>query len=122
MLSSMPPSMPHRWKDVLATVRGILLFTVAALFIVFRITDWPMETLLIILTISTFFVSVIHMSPLPRVMSLISVALGHIVFFLYRGEYSAWEQAVVDNLAMIALFVSAPLLAYPLKSGGYVEY
>ncbi|MDQ0340822.1 hypothetical protein J2S00_003662 [Caldalkalibacillus uzonensis] len=98
------------------------MLAVAVLFVLQEFFKIPSSNILVTMTVVTFFICLPYMSLFPMIMSFLSVIIGHLLFFLCEGDLYYWKDSIVNNLGMVVLFVAAPLLSYPLKHGGYVEY
>jgi hypothetical protein len=103
-------------------VRGLLLLTIALAYLIHSITSIELSSLLVVLVVITFFVSWPSMSKFPKVMSTLLVVFGNVIFFYGDGNAQYWEEAILDNVGLVALFISVPLLSYPLRHGGYIQY
>ncbi|WP_252314120.1 hypothetical protein [Sinobaca sp. H24] len=112
----------NKWPARVSISRGYLLLTLTILFIVFSFTGWPGEQVLMILTGGLILYSLPFMAFFPKIMTSILLITGHIVFFAQDLGFTYWRESLIENLPLVALFVSVPLFAYPLKNGGYVEY
>jgi hypothetical protein len=75
-----------------------------------------------VLTAVSIVYSYPFMGAFPKIMTGIMLGTGHIIFFYQGGAPGYWKEAIISNLPLVALFVSAPLFSYPLRNGGYVEY
>lgn len=53
--------------------------------------------------------------------SIISLILGHILFWKYNLDYGIWFEGITKNLPLTILFVVVPILSIPLKLGGYLN-
>ncbi|RFU62789.1 hypothetical protein D0469_20155 [Peribacillus saganii] len=82
----------------------------------------PLEFFLIGLVVLAFIISWPWMAPFPKIMSGLLLLLGNVLFFITGGSGSYWASAILDNVALVTLFVTVPLLSYPLRNGGYIEY
>jgi hypothetical protein len=102
--------------------RGVILLTLALTYIIYSFTDLPISLFLISLVILAFAVSLPYMNAFPKYMSLLLIFFGNLIFFLSKGDGQYWVESVLNNVALVALFITVPLLSYPLKNGGYIEY
>ncbi|RKD76284.1 hypothetical protein ATL39_0499 [Sinobaca qinghaiensis] len=112
----------NKWPERISISRGYLLLTLTVLFILFSFTGWPGEQVLMVLTGGLILYSLPFMAFFPKIMTSILLITGHLVFFAQDLGFSYWRESLIENLPLVALFVSVPLFAYPLKNGGYVEY
>lgn len=103
-------------------IRGLLLLSLAVGYIINVFFHESLTFLLIAFVILIFFVSWPGMAPLPRIISILMMIVGHFLFFLHGGTKAYWIESLLNNVGLIALFVSVPLLAYPLQNGGYIGY
>lgn len=112
----------NNWPARISISRGYLLLTLTVLFILFSFTGWPGEMVLMVLTGGLILYSLPFMAFFPKIMTALLFITGHIVFFAQDLGFVYWRESLIENLPLVALFVSVPLFAYPLKNGGYVEY
>ncbi|MBP1931249.1 hypothetical protein [Ammoniphilus resinae] len=119
---SQPNLPPLSMKSRLIHLRGYFLFSLALLYVCFVITEKIPASLVITLTWMTFIISLPFMSKLPRLLTIIMLTLGHVLFFIYGGDFQYWQDALFQSLPFVALFVSVPLLSIPLRVGGYIEF
>lgn len=54
-------------------------------------------------------------------MSIISLLLGHILFFKYNMSGEIWLEGITKNLPMAVVLLMVPILSIPVKEGGYLE-
>lgn len=107
---------------IITITRGVLLFTLALTYMVYSIFSLPLAYLLVGMVILAFIVSFPWMAPFPKVMSGVLVIFGNLIYFLYNGNSTYWMEAILNNVALVSLFITVPLLSYPVKNGGYIEY
>lgn len=103
-------------------LRGLLLLSVAFCHILYSITNLGLSHLLVVLVVLTFIVSWPSMAFFPKLMSGLLVIFGNVLFSFSDGSFLYWEEALLSNVGLVALFISVPLLSYPLKHGGYIKY
>ncbi|MDA8228225.1 MAG: hypothetical protein M0T74_11125 [Desulfitobacterium hafniense] len=53
--------------------------------------------------------------------SLISLAIGHLIFLNYNLGYDIWYSSITKSIGMPILFVVIPLITFPIKHGQYLE-
>lgn len=109
-------------QKAVAPIRALFFFMLALIYIFDTLTELVPDTVLIVLAMATFVVSVPFMSRLPRTMTLLMFGSGQVIFFLFDGNGTVWREAMMENLPYVALFVSVPLLSIPIREGGYIEY
>lgn len=85
-------------------------------------TNIEVSSFIVFLVVITFFVSWGSMSKFPKVMSTFLIVFGNIIFFVGKGNEEYWKEAILNNVGLVALFISVPLLSYPLRHGGYIQY
>jgi hypothetical protein len=107
---------------MITLTRGFVLFTMALTYIVYSVFSLPLATFLVALVVIAFFISWPWMAPFPKVMSGVLVIFGNLIFFLYNGHRDYWMEAILNNVALVSLFITVPLLSYPVRNGGYIEY
>jgi hypothetical protein len=107
---------------MISITRGFILFTLALTYMVTTFFSLPLGFLLVTLVIIAFFISWPWMATFPKVMSGVLVIFGNLIFFLYNGNRDYWMEAILNNVALVSLFITVPLLSYPVKNGGYIEY
>lgn len=109
-------------KVFFTLVRGFLFLSLALGYIIHSIFDISLANYLVILVVLAFLVSWPVMSPFPKIMSAGLVIFGNLLFFLYSGNLDYWKEAILNNVGLVSLFISVPLLSYPLRNGGYIGY
>jgi hypothetical protein len=107
---------------VLTLTRGLILLTLAWSYMLYSFFSLPLDLFLVTLVVLAFFISLPWMAPFPKVMSSVLLIFGNLIFFLNNGNGAYWVEAILDNVALVSLFITVPLLSYPLKNGGYIEY
>lgn len=107
---------------VLTLTRGLILLTLALSYMLYSFFSLPLDLFLVSLVVLAFFISLPSMAPFPKVMSSVLVIFGNVIFFLNNGNGAYWVEAILNNVALVSLFITVPLLSYPLKNGGYIEY
>jgi TRAP-type C4-dicarboxylate transport system permease large subunit len=110
------------FKSRVAQTRGYALLLLAFLYLLFVLTNWVSEWAVLLVTFVTFAISWPFMTRLPQILSITMLCLGQLLFVYYDGDKSYWLDALFQNLAFVALFVSVPLLSIPIRVGGYVEF
>ncbi|WP_018922066.1 hypothetical protein [Salsuginibacillus kocurii] len=110
------------WEKRVSISRGLMLFGLAVLFILSTVMNLPLDKLLVGLTVILILYSLPFMAFFPKIMTIALFSVGHLVFFTQNLSVSYWQAGLIENLPLVALFVSVPLFAYPLQNGGYVEY
>ncbi|MFB4165090.1 hypothetical protein ACE1TI_15030 [Alteribacillus sp. JSM 102045] len=111
-----------KWGRRLSISRGYLLLALAVIFILSAFFNWPGKYILVALTVFLIMYSFPFMSMFPKVMTGLLLTAGHVVYFSQPLSFLYWQNSLIENLPLVALFVSVPLFAYPLQAGGYVEY
>ncbi|NEU31400.1 hypothetical protein GN156_11560 [bacterium LRH843] len=106
----------------ISTTRGYLLFVLSFLFVLFNLIGVSAQSLLVTLTVISVIYSFPFMAIFPKIMALLMLGLGHYLYFTTPADFGYWQQAMLKNLPMVAMFISVPLFAYPLRNGGYVHY
>lgn len=53
--------------------------------------------------------------------SLISLAVGHMIFLGYNLDFAAWHGSLTKGIGMPVLFVAIPLITFPIKYGNYLQ-
>lgn len=108
--------------DQIGIIRGYLLLVTSVIFLLSTFFNWSIQNLLVVLTVISIVYSFWFMATFPKLMTIIMLGFGHFIFFYQGLAWSYWGEALISNLPLVALFVSAPLFAYPLRNGGYVQY
>ncbi|MRG84909.1 hypothetical protein [Salinibacillus xinjiangensis] len=114
--------MMQHLKGTTTLLRGLLLLLVAFVYILYSVTSMDLTHILVGLVVVTFLISWPSMALFPKVMSGILVILGNVLFYFYGESTMYWEEAILSNVGLVALFISVPLLSYPLRHGGYIAY
>lgn len=112
----------QRLSPYITLTRGVILLTLAFTYIIYSFFSLPLETLLISLVVIAFIISWPSMNSFPRIMTGVLLILGNLIYFYYDGNKNYWVDAILDNVALISLFITVPLLSYPLRHGGYIDY
>lgn len=107
---------------VLILTRGFILLTLAFSYMLYSFFSLPLDLFLVSLVVLAFFISLPWMATFPKVMSGALVIFGNLLFFIYDGKGDYWVASILNNVALVSLFITVPLLSYPLKNGGYIEY
>jgi hypothetical protein len=107
---------------VITLTRGVILLTLAFSYIIYSIFSLPLVFFLVTLVVLAFLISWPWMASFPKVMSGILIIFGNLIFFLYDGKEDYWVESILNNVALVSLFITVPLLSYPLRNGGYIEY
>lgn len=106
----------------LTVIRGILLLAVALTYVINSLFSESLSIILFILVILTFIIAWPGMAVFPKVMSTLLLVFGNVFFLIYGGNFLYWREALLNNIGLVSLFIAVPLLSYPLKNGGYIEY
>ncbi|MBT2689779.1 hypothetical protein J7I93_16450 [Bacillus sp. ISL-47] len=107
---------------VLILTRGVILLTLALSYMLYSFFSLPLDLFLVSLVVIAFLISLPWMAVFPKVMSAALLVFGNMIFFLYGGNVEYWIASILNNVALVSLFITVPLLSYPLKNGGYIEY
>ncbi|GLB60566.1 hypothetical protein [Cytobacillus sp. NCCP-133] len=107
---------------VLILTRGVILLTLALSYMLYSFFSLPLDLFLVSLVVIAFLISLPWMAVFPKVMSAALLIFGNMIFFLYGGNVEYWIASILNNVALVSLFITVPLLSYPLKNGGYIEY
>ncbi|CAM3579210.1 hypothetical protein [Cytobacillus oceanisediminis] len=107
---------------VLILTRGVTLLTLALSYMLYSFFSLPLDLFLVSLVILAFLISLPWMANFPKIMSGALLIFGNMIFFFYGGSAEYWVDSILNNVALVSLFITVPLLSYPLKNGGYIEY
>lgn len=110
------------WLSSFERLRGYLLLLLSFLYMAYYFFKLDIVGVVVFGTVITFCVCLPKMAVFPGAMSALMVGAGVILFVVYDGDTVYLQQAIISNLPLIALFASVPLLSYPLKIGGYIDY
>lgn len=109
-------------KRIIHQARGYLLLALTLLFVEYSITGVTPQVVIVIFTFITFAVSLPLMNRLPQVLSIVMLAVGHVLFFRSNGTLQMWLDALMSSLPFVVLFVTVPLLSIPIRIGGYIDF
>ena len=93
----------------------LIIFIKEFIFINFFIN---IETVIIIFMLATCLLLAEGVS---LYLSILSLLIGHFLFFQYNMNFDLWYDAITKNLPLAILFVVAPVISIPLREGGYLK-
>lgn len=103
-------------------LRSYLIFILAIICVLNALIYFIPGPILISFALIVFIICIPSMNKLPLIMSLCMIVLGQLLFILYDGDWSIWQEAILQYLPYVALFAFVPLLSIPIRSGGYIAY
>jgi len=106
----------------LVRVRGVVTLALAVLYLVnVFLKSGMLENINVILVVIVLIPSLLLVTGITRIIGYSFFMVSAILLFYSKAPLSVWEQALEENLYLVVLFVTVPLLSIPIRSGGYFE-
>lgn len=108
--------------DLVITIRKNCLFALALLFIagLFIKSPWIINLMQIMLLI-VLALSLLDVKGTSRIIGFLLFLAGAVLMVIYHAEAAQWLEGVSRNLYLVVMFTLVPLLAIPIRSGGYMQ-
>lgn len=108
-------------SSVKASLELVVIFAMAAVFIVLQLTHWePLTAVLGILVFGAIALFLRHLRGMTLWLTVGFMSVGVLLLLVQKASASYWFQAAGVNVTLVTLFVFAPLFGIPVRLPAYI--